>query len=206
MYPTLSFPFHVRYHKFLDFPLVGDRIRVSNFVIIALVFELHQLRCRLGSILQRRTTGFRWNWSPKASGNAMRSSWTRIYPLNRRSVQRRSSAERPACGANSSMPSASSPEHGRELQPLPNVSGPTKKSTAPKMLLPASKSTGKLHFLQSQRTCNSTRFSFHNLSTNRCRLLRRGFNVDPINGVGFCDVEWDWRGDRPPLLSLSIFV
>lgn len=24
----------------------------------------------------------------------------------------------------------------------------------------------------------------------RCRLVRRGFNVDPLNGVSYCDVEW----------------
>ena len=24
----------------------------------------------------------------------------------------------------------------------------------------------------------------------RCRLLRRGFSVNPINGVSYCDVEW----------------
>lgn len=30
------------------------------------------------------------------------------------------------------------------------------------------------------------------LEEHRCRLVKRGFQVQPPNGPGFCDVEWDY--------------
>jgi len=45
--------------------------------------------------------------------------------------------------------------------------------------------------LWSHEKVNSAKDAAPRLEEHRCRLLRRGFNVDPINGVGFCDVEWD---------------
>ena len=45
--------------------------------------------------------------------------------------------------------------------------------------------------LWSDRNVRDTYSASLRLEEHRCRLLRRGFSVDPINGVNFCDVEWD---------------
>lgn len=45
--------------------------------------------------------------------------------------------------------------------------------------------------LWSDRSVNDTTLAVLRLEEHRCRLLRRGFNVDPINGVNFCEQEWE---------------
>lgn len=45
--------------------------------------------------------------------------------------------------------------------------------------------------LWSDRSVNDTALAALRLEEHRCRLLRRGFMVDPSNGVNFCEQEWD---------------
>lgn len=45
--------------------------------------------------------------------------------------------------------------------------------------------------LWSDRSVNDAFLAAPRLEEHRCRLLRRGYNVDPINGANFCDQEWD---------------
>lgn len=44
--------------------------------------------------------------------------------------------------------------------------------------------------LWSNAAVNNTHAAAARLEEHRCRLIRRGFNVNPINGVSYCDVEW----------------
>lgn len=44
--------------------------------------------------------------------------------------------------------------------------------------------------LWSNANINDPRLAAPRLEEHRCRLLRRGFSVNPINGVSYCDVEW----------------
>lgn len=44
--------------------------------------------------------------------------------------------------------------------------------------------------LWSSASTNDPRLAAPRLEEHRCRLLRRGFNVNPINGVSYCDIEW----------------
>ncbi len=45
--------------------------------------------------------------------------------------------------------------------------------------------------LWSDRSVKSANLAAPRLEEHRCRLLRRGYNVDPVNGVNFCEEEWD---------------
>ena len=114
-----------------------------------MVSKLHQLRRWLGSILQCGTAGIYRNWSSEASRNTphiihlLERNWMLGFTKSTFLLRRRLSAERPACGASSSTPSVLSPGRGRELRRWPNVSGPTWKSTAPKLPPHASKNIGK---------------------------------------------------------------
>jgi hexosaminidase len=45
--------------------------------------------------------------------------------------------------------------------------------------------------LWSHRSVNDTKLAALRLEEHRCRLLKRGFMVDPSNGVNFCEQEWD---------------
>jgi len=45
--------------------------------------------------------------------------------------------------------------------------------------------------LWSDRSVNNTREAVLRLEEHRCRLLRRGYNVNPVNGPNFCPKEWD---------------
>ena len=45
--------------------------------------------------------------------------------------------------------------------------------------------------LWSAREINDATLAAPRLEEHRCRLLRRGFPVDPSNGVNFCEQEWD---------------
>lgn len=45
--------------------------------------------------------------------------------------------------------------------------------------------------LWSDKSVTDTYSAAVRLEEHRCRMMRRGFGVDPSNGVNFCDVEWD---------------
>lgn len=45
--------------------------------------------------------------------------------------------------------------------------------------------------LWSDRSVNDPSTAVLRLEEHRCRLLRRGFMVGPVNGVNFCEQEWD---------------
>lgn len=45
--------------------------------------------------------------------------------------------------------------------------------------------------LWSNENVKDPRAATSRLEEHRCRMLRRGFNVDPVNGVDYCDVEWE---------------
>lgn len=59
--------------------------------------------------------------------------------------------------------------------------------------------------LWSAKNVNDTAKAIPRLEEHRCRLLHRGYNVDPSNGANFCDPEWDEFDDEsvtvtePPL-------
>lgn len=45
--------------------------------------------------------------------------------------------------------------------------------------------------LWSSVTVNDTKEAAKRLEEHRCRLLRRGYNVEPANGPGYCLMAWD---------------
>lgn len=54
----------------------------------------------------------------------------------------------------------------------------------PRAALPAER-------LWSSSKVNDTTEAEKRLEEHRCRLLKRGFNVQPANGPGYCLVSWD---------------
>lgn len=45
--------------------------------------------------------------------------------------------------------------------------------------------------LWSDRSVKNSSEAVLRLEEHRCRLLRRGYSVSPINGANFCDQEWE---------------
>lgn len=45
--------------------------------------------------------------------------------------------------------------------------------------------------LWSDRQINNASAAASRLEEHRCRLLKRGYLVDPVNGVNFCEQEFD---------------
>lgn len=59
--------------------------------------------------------------------------------------------------------------------------------------------------LWSDASAKSIKDASHRLQEHECRMLRRGYPVEPANGAGFCDTVWVPEAMHPPEWVPSFF-